>query len=304
MHDVRGKYSKISPARRIIMDLMHEARQVPSIPVQRIIPLGDLTTIRNQTRPRISWFVIFMKAFSLVAQNHSQLRRSLISWPWPRYYDHPYSNCSLAIEREHNGELCLFFSQFRAPESQTLCELQAALNRFKTAPVESMGMYRRVLNIGRLPRPVRKFLWWSSLNVTGPKRAKRMGTFGVTSYGSLGAESLHPISPLSFTLNFGPIDPQGHVGVKMIYDHRILDGSEIARRLKDFEDVLKGPIREELLEIQEKEFFEATTEPGKTDFNDKSLTIRHHHRHSSGEPNVEFEKSNESKLTDSGNNPR
>jgi hypothetical protein len=78
------------------------------------------------------------------------------------------------------------------------------------------------------------------------KRAKRFGTFGLTSYGALGAESLHPISPLTTTLTFGPIDESGDVVVKLIYDHRVLDGAYVARRLRDLEASLQGPILDEL----------------------------------------------------------
>ena len=35
--------------------------------------------------------------------------------------------------------------------------------------------------------------------------------------------------------------------MKLIYDHRVLDGAYIARRLRDIEDVLKTTIRDELL---------------------------------------------------------
>jgi len=83
--------------------------------------------------------------------------------------------------------------------------------------------------------------------MSGYKRCKRFGTFGLSSYGNLGAENLHPISPLTTTLTYGPIDPAtGQVVVKLIYDHRVLDGAYIARRLHDIEDALRGPIRDEL----------------------------------------------------------
>jgi len=247
MHNERGQYNSISASRRIIMDLMHEARQVPSIPVQRWVQLGDLETIRQQASPRISWFILFMKAFALVAKEHPQLRRSLIRYPWGRFYDHPFSICSLAIERQYQDEPCLFFAHFRSPETQTLTELQDALTRYKAKPIDSVGYYRRALMIGRLPTPVRRMLWWMSLNFSGLKRAKRMGTFGITSYGVLGAESLHPISPLTCTFNFGPIGKDGTVLIKIIYDHRTLDGSEVARRLRDIETALLTEVRAELL---------------------------------------------------------
>ena len=36
--------------------------------------------------------------------------------------------------------------------------------------------------------------------------------------------------------------------VKLIYDHRVLDGAYVARRLRDVEEVLNGPILDELRE--------------------------------------------------------
>lgn len=249
MHEERGLYKPVSASRRIIMDLMHEARQVPSIPVQRMINLKDLESIRRLSAPRISWFALFMKAFAIVAHEHPQLRRSLIRYPWLRFYDHPFSICSVAIERQHEDEPCLFFAHFRAPENQSLTDLQLALTGYKDRPVMKVGMYRRALKIGRLPTVLRRVLWWTSLNFSGSKRAKRMGTFGITSYGVLGAESLHPISPLTCTFNFGPIGLDGNVLIKIIYDHRTLDGSEVARRLKNIEEVLHTSIRDELIAL-------------------------------------------------------
>jgi hypothetical protein len=52
---------------------------------------------------------------------------------------------------------------------------------------------------------------------------------------------------LTTTLTYGPIDPAtGRVTVKIIYDHRVLDGAYVARRLRDIEEVLNGAILAEL----------------------------------------------------------
>ena len=155
-------------------------------------------------------------------------------------------NCALAIERSYQGEEGVFVGLFRAPEQQTLGQLQEALDWYKNQPLEKVGVYRQALRVSRAPTPIRRLLWWSTLNVSGFKRAKRFGTFGLTSYGALGAESLHPISPLTTTLTFGPIAPAGEVVVKLIYDHRVLDGAYIARRLRDIETTLNGAILDEL----------------------------------------------------------
>jgi hypothetical protein len=73
-----------------------------------------------------------------------------------------------------------------------------------------------------------------------------MGTYGVTSYAGLGAASLHPLSPLTSTLSYGVIGPDGAVDVRVVYDHRVLDGATVARALADLERVLNHEIVAEL----------------------------------------------------------
>ena len=200
---------------------------------------------RHPARP--SWSCLFMKAYALVGAEHAPLRRSLLEFPWPRLYEHPWMNCALAIERTYQGEEGVFVGIFRAPEQQTLSQLQQAVAWYKNETLEKVGFYRMALRFSQAPTPIRRLLWWSTLNVSGYKRCKRFGTFGLSSYGALGAEQIHPISPLTTTLTYGPIDPAtGRVVVKLIYDHRVLDGAYVARRLRDIEEVLNGPILDEL----------------------------------------------------------
>ena len=112
-----------------------------------------------------------------------------------------------------------------APEQQSLVQLQKAVDWYKNETLEKVGFYRMALRFSQAPTPIRRLLWWGTLNISGYKRCKRFGTFGLSSYGSLGAEQIHPISPLTTTLTYGPIDPTTRrVVVKLIYDHRVLDG--------------------------------------------------------------------------------
>ena len=169
-----------------------------------------------------------------------------MSFPRPYYYEHPFSIASIAIEREYEGENAVFWGHLRRPEQQSLRELQAQLRRFKDEPIRSFGLFRRLLLVGRLPRPVRRLAWWIGLNFSGRKRASYMGTFGVSVYSGLGAESLHPISPLTTTMNYGTIAADGVVTVRIVYDHRVVDGATVARALGCLEDVLNQEIVAEL----------------------------------------------------------
>ncbi len=247
MHEPRGRYVPLRGPRRFIGDLVHFAHRIPSAPVSRTIDLSALAEPRVAHPSRPSWAAIFMKAYALVGAANPPLRRSLLEFPWPRLYEHPWMNCALAIERTYHGEEGVFVGLFRAPEQQTLVQLQTAVDWYKHETLEKVGFYRMALRFSQAPTPIRRLLWWGTLNISGYKRCKRFGTFGLSSYGSLGAEQIHPISPLTTTMTYGPIDPTTRrVVVKLIYDHRVLDGSFIARRLRDIEDVLNGPILEEL----------------------------------------------------------
>jgi len=247
MQEPKGRFLPLAGPRRFIGDLVHFARRIPSAPVSRSFDIAALLGPRVRHRARPSWSCVFMKAYAMVGAEHAPLRRSLLEFPWPRLYEHPWMNCALAIERTYQGEEGVFVGIFRAPEQQSLSQLQQAVAWYKNETLEKVGFYRMALRFSQAPTPIRRLLWWGALNISGVKRCKRFGTFGLSSYGALGAEQIHPISPLTTTLTYGPIDPAtGRVVVKLIYDHRVLDGAYIARRLGDIEQVLNGPILDEL----------------------------------------------------------
>ena len=117
-------------------------------------------------------------------------------------------NCAMAIERMYRGEEGVFVGIFRAPEQQPLSQLQEAVAWYKNETLEKVGFYRMALRFSKAPTPLRRLMWWGALNMSGFKRSKRFGIFGLSSYEALGrAEQIHPISPLTTTLTYGPIDP-------------------------------------------------------------------------------------------------
>lgn len=242
----RGRTLPLSLPRRLIIDLMHFAQQVPTVPVQRTINVAALREARQALSVPPSWCVMFTKAHAIVASRFPEFRRAYIGFPRPHLYEHPFSIASVAIEREYRGENGVFFAHLRGPENQSLTALDDHLHRFKNEPIEKIGLYRRALYFSRMPRFLRRFAWWYGLNSSGHKRAARMGTFGVSVYSALGAESLHPLSVLTTTLTYGPIAGDGKVTVRLIYDHRVMDGSTVARALKALDDVLNQEILAEL----------------------------------------------------------
>jgi hypothetical protein len=91
-------------------------------------------------------------------------------------------------------------------------------------------------------------LWWN-LHTASRKRAKRMGTFSVSTLASHAAYNrLHP-SPLTTSLAYGPLESDGRALVTLLADHRLLDGVPVARALERLEQVLLGEMVDELRQL-------------------------------------------------------
>jgi hypothetical protein len=250
MNEQVGRTFPLSIPRRLICDLLHFARQAPTVPVQRRMHLDGLVRARAQTTGRVGWCAIFTKAYARVAVQFPELRRAYLSFPTPRLYQHPFSIASVAVERLYDGENAVLFAHLREPEGQTLRQLDEHLRRFKEEPIENFGLFRRALKVSRLPRWLRRAMWWYGLNTSGPRRARHMGTFGVSVYSGLGAESLHPLSPLTTTLHYGVLRLDQSMSVRITYDHRVMDGATVARALALMEDVLNQDMAAELYEAE------------------------------------------------------
>jgi len=245
-----GRYIPLSRPRRFVTDLVHFARKVPTVPVERRMNLAPLVAARQAAVPRPGWCPIFTKAYAIVAAAHPELRRAYLTFPTPHLYEHAFSIASVAVERRLGDENAVLFVPLRKPNEKNLLDLHAELQRAKESPVEQISAFRRLLRLSGLPRPLRRMIWWIGLNTWGRKRAHYFGTFGVSVYAGLGAASLHPLSPLTTALNYGVIDEHGVVDVRVIYDHRVMDGATVARALADLERVLKCEILAELQQLR------------------------------------------------------
>jgi hypothetical protein len=242
----RGRYLPLSLPRRIICDFLHFGQKIPTVPVQRVMNLASLRETRARAPRAISWTILFTKAYAVLARELPVLRQSFLTFPWERVYEHPVSYPSIGVERDYQGEKIILGCRLREPENRPLDDLQQSLDDFRTRPLESIPQFRKSLWIARFPRFLRRSLWWCALHASGRLRVKYFGTFGVSVYSALGAESLHPVSPLPTVLNYGIIASNGSVPVRIVYDHRLMDGATIARALVRLEEILTGPILQEL----------------------------------------------------------
>lgn len=245
---IRGRRLPLSPGRRLVVDLLHFSRRVPSQAIARDCCFPRLVALRKGGRrgPAIGWAALFIRAFGLLSARRAEVRRLYMPWPWAYIYEHPHPVCRMTVSRRHDGEDRVLFAGIARPDLLSVTELQAAIERRKNDPVETIDHFRRQMAFARLPAPLRRAAWWLTLNVSGRVRAERCGTFGVTNVAAAGAFSLHPPSTGAVTLTYGPVDATGGARVTLVYDHRQLDGMAVAILLRELEDILNGEVADEL----------------------------------------------------------
>jgi hypothetical protein len=245
---MRGRAIALSRARRLVVDVLHFAHKVPTVPVQKRMSLAAVAEARAACAERPRWTAIFMRAYGLLAREIPEFRRVYVKLPIPHLYEYRSSVGGVVIEREYQGDPGIFCLTILNPAARIIGDLHAMLEKAYTLPVEQLPEVQRALRIAALPGPLRRLVWWLGLNLSR-YRAAFFSTFCISVYSALKAESLHPLMPVTTLLNYGIIDSDGSATVRIIYDHRVMNGATVARALNRLEEILTTTIVEELREM-------------------------------------------------------
>src|SRR5581483_1802065 len=154
---MRGTSRKISLPRRFVIDLMHASMGVPFVSLSRPLDIQKLVAARTGLAQPPGWAAIFVKAFALVARDQPILRTLYAPWPWPHLYELPRSAAMVAIARLEQGEDCILMERVTAGDTLALPDIDAQLRRAKSAEINEIGSFRRIMKITRLPLPLRRF---------------------------------------------------------------------------------------------------------------------------------------------------
>jgi hypothetical protein len=253
MGSIHGRAISLSLPRRFICDLLHAARHAPIITFERRVDVLAVIAARKHLKQPPSWAVLFAKGFAIVADRLPEFRRAYLPLPWPHLWEAETNIAAIAVERDYRGEPGVFFGMLKSPHEKSIAELAAKLHEWKTAPLEEVAIFRRVLRYSRLPLPLRRLLWWAAVSWSGGVKARNFGTFGISLTGAAGATATNLIAPVTASLNCGVIKPDGTMDLRLHFDHRVLDGMTAARALADLEDVLKKEIVAEMEAMAESE---------------------------------------------------
>ena len=241
-----GKTVAISPFRKLVIDFMHLGNTLPGVTLDRRMNLAPLVRARYDCRVRPKWTSLMIKAYSIVAARRPVLRRSYMTFPWARFYEHSRSIASVNVARRVGDEDIVLQALIKSPESRSLIEIDDILRHHMETPVAELDCYVRARRLSLVPSPFRRFIMWAALNVIGRQRCQNFGTFGITSVAEQGAGVLNvPLMGTSL-LHYGLMDDEGSLDVRLAFDHRVLDALPAAQALAELEDVLLGEILEEV----------------------------------------------------------
>jgi hypothetical protein len=172
-----------------------------------------------------------------------------VAYPTPRLYEHPFSVASISIHRDDpNGGKRLIWGRLDNPEDSGLVPIQKRLDQVTRGPLNEV--FKDGMRLERLPSPLRRLSWWLAMNVQGRQRAKKIGTFSISTLA--GENSLNRGHPLVTTssLAYSRCSDDGACLVTLIADHRVVDGMLAAQALGLLETKLVGQVLDELTSIQ------------------------------------------------------
>lgn len=235
---------RVSINRALVLDGLYFARRVPLFPAEKTIDLAEIAQLRSTRRRRISWAVLFVKAYALAAQRHPALRQMYVRWPWPHLVEFDESTAMVVVNRQFRGENRICWGKLDHPQRRTLLNLQCQLTEYQTKPVEQV--FRNHIRLSKMPTLLRRLVYWWNFNFAGQKRSKRLGTFSMSTLAGQGVLNRGHQTFLTSSLTYGPVDENGRAVVTLLCDHRVVDGIVAAEALADLEAAFRGPIADEL----------------------------------------------------------
>ena len=245
----RGRCHPIPRHRRLILDVCRASLSVPSFPVDRVMQLGVVVKARQKIPERcafrISWVTIFLRSYALVCKEIPELRSLYFCMPWERTYEHPNTVASISIHRlDDEGIERLIWARLSNCESRSLLDIQRQMDDAIEKPL--WDVFRDGLRIERLPSWIRRLSWWLGMNWKPRQRAKKAGTFSISTLAGEDASNYgHPLVVTS-SLSYTKCNADGECTVTMISDHRVLDGVLAARALKRLESIMTTIVVDEL----------------------------------------------------------
>jgi hypothetical protein len=238
--------SSVPLQRRWIADIVHFGRKSHCVGCKWVINVAPAAAARKSRIPPVSWVAIWVRTIALAGQKWPELRMCYLPYPWPRVYLHPFTVATLVVERQWNGVPAVFLDTIKHPETLPITEIEHIFLGLRENPVERVGAYRFLIRISKLPLLLRRCLWSIGFYWSGRLRTKYMGSFAVNFIRAPRFSVAQTMTPISFSLWFSLVDPNGDMTAHLLWDHRLLDAMAADRLVHDLEAIMNKVVAAEL----------------------------------------------------------
>ena len=243
----KGQKIRLSNGRRLIDEVIRAGGKMQMATYARDFDVSDLARLRKKIRPRISWNVMYLKAYAIIADRIPELRQCYVGFPWPYAYQHEHNIGLVTVAREYKGEERLLFAKFNQPEIESLVDLQELYDVFRKSPVDEVPQFKKQMRFAQMPFLFRRLAFWMLFNMFPRKRMSNFGTFGMTisRYRDADLET-NVLGPNSTLLGIDVLPKKGIARFSLTFDHQIIDGVPVINVIDEVYKTLNGPIKEEL----------------------------------------------------------
>ena len=153
----------------MVLEVLHHGRKVPSLPLSKVMQVGDLADA-EQAALRVVDGDLHEGVWPRRGAASGAVP-AYLPFPWPRLYRHPFSECGVLLEREHEGENIVLGAKVCGPEQQSLADIDAYLERFRSVPSTTSATSASLTRLAGPPWLLRRFVFWNTLYLSGHKPA-------------------------------------------------------------------------------------------------------------------------------------
>jgi pyruvate/2-oxoglutarate dehydrogenase complex dihydrolipoamide acyltransferase (E2) component len=192
---------------------------------------------------------VVLKAIAIAQEKHPCSRTMVL--PFGRTAVLEEITAGFTCEKEVNGEPIVFFGVIKEPNKKTIQQIAAELRDYATAEIHEIPQLDKESKFSRMPWLLRRIILWLGINVPAVRLFCQPATFGMSSLGKYGIQSLIPPCVSSSVFGVGsveerPVVRDGQIVARPMltlslnFDHRVIDGAPAALFFKDIRDLLEG----------------------------------------------------------------
>ncbi len=245
--------SSLSRSRWNVLDLMQVVGK-GSIPTYllRDVDMTWAENLRERLRRnghRTTVTSILVKAIALAQRAHPESRTNAL--PGGRKVTFHNIVAGLTVEKFVGSEPAIFFGTIKSPDEKSVEEIATELRAYAERSTEDVPQLALENKFTRLPWFLRQVVLWASINFPWVRLKCNASTFGLTSLGKFGCQSIFPPCVNTSTFGVGIVEDRavvrdGKIVIRpmmtltLTFDHRIIDGAPAARFLHDVVELLEG----------------------------------------------------------------